>query len=194
MPHEKRRVAVLISGSGSNLQALIDDCESDAGNHPAEICLVVSNKAEAYGLKRAENHNIKTKVISHKDFSTREEFDQEIHKVLLDNNIEIVCLAGFMRVLTKEFVEKWEGKMINIHPSLLPKHKGAHAVRDALVAGDKVTGCTVHYVVPEIDSGEIIIQREVGILAGDDESSLLERLHPQEHIAYKQALRKIAEL
>jgi formyltetrahydrofolate-dependent phosphoribosylglycinamide formyltransferase len=187
----KNKVAVLISGSGSNLQALID--ASEQTNFPAKICLVISNKPEAYGLIRAKNHNIKTATISHKDYNSREEFDSEIHKMLLENNIDIVCLAGFMRVLSKEFVEKWIGRMINIHPSLLPKHKGAQAVKDAFEAGDKKTGCTVHYVVPEIDSGEIIIQSSVNIETDDNLDSLLKKIHTEEHIAYPKALQKLCE-
>ncbi len=187
----KKRVAVLISGSGSNLQALIDASISPI--YPAEICLVISNKSEAYGLDRAKKHSIKTEVISHKDYISREEFDSEIHKILVANDIEIVCLAGFMRVLTSDFVEKWDGRMINIHPSLLPKHKGAHAAKDAFEAGDSKTGCTVHYVVPEIDSGKIITQRAVDITKDDDLESLLQKIHAQEHIAYPEALKKVCE-
>lgn len=191
MTKSKKRVAVLISGSGSNLQALID--ASTTPDYPAEICLVVSNKIDAYGLERAKKHNIKSLTISHKEFDSRADFDKEIHKHLLNNNIEIICLAGFMRVLTSEFVNKWNGRMINIHPSLLPKHKGANAVNDALEAGDSKTGCTVHFVVPELDSGEIIIQKEVMISGDDDLKSLLDKIHKQEHIAYPKALKKLAE-
>lgn len=191
MAKGKKKVAVLISGSGSNLQALIDASKEE--DYPAEIVLVISNKKEAFGLKRAENHDIPSVFINHKDYDSREDFDSEIHRHLIKHDIEIVCLAGFMRVLSAQFVNKWKGRMINIHPSLLPKHKGANAVRDALEAEEKETGCTVHFVVPEIDSGEIIIQRVVPIENHDDIDSLLEKIHVEEHIAYPEALRIIAK-
>lgn len=187
----KKRVAVLISGYGGNLQALIDACRDD--DYPAEIVLVVSNKADAYGLERAKKNNIPALFINHKDFKTREEFDNEIHKKLLEYNVEIVCLAGFMRLLSAEFVNKWQGRMINIHPSLLPEFKGANAVEDAFNAGAKKTGCTVHYVIPEMDAGEIIVQREVDILPDDTVAKLYEKIHKQEHLAYPEALKLISE-
>jgi len=183
----KKKVAVLISGFGGNLQALIDACA--VPGFPAEIAGVISNKAEAYGLTRAKNHNIPSFVVSHKDFKTRDEFDAELHKKLTGFGAEIVCLAGFMRLLTPEFVNKWQGRMINIHPSLLPAFKGGNAVEDALAAGAKKTGCSVHYVIPEMDSGEVITQREVEISAGDNLESLSQKIHTQEHIAYPAALK-----
>jgi formyltetrahydrofolate-dependent phosphoribosylglycinamide formyltransferase len=187
----KKRVAVLISGYGGNLQALIDSCKNP--EFGAEIVLVVSNKANAFGLQRAKNNNIEAVFIDNKNYKTREEFDNEIHKKLLEFKVEIVCLAGFMRLLSAEFVNKWQGRMINIHPSLLPDFKGANAVEDAFKAGVKKTGCTVHYVVPEMDAGEIILQREVEILPNDTIEKLYERIHVQEHIAYSQALKLVIE-
>lgn len=192
MAEDKKRVAVLISGNGSNLQALIDACENDE-YYPAKIALVISNKADAYGLHRAKEHKIPSVIIPHKNYDSREDFDSALNKELKKYEIDIVCLAGFMRVLSSNFVNDWEGRMINIHPSLLPKHKGSHAVLDALAAGDTVTGCTVHHVVPKIDSGEIIIQKEVVIDPEDTEETLLEKIHEQEHIAYPEALKQLSE-
>lgn len=187
----KKKIGVLISGNGSNLQALIDACKHP--DYPCEITTVISNKAEAYGINRASQAGIPAHVIDHKDYPAREAFDEEIEHRLLQHNVEIVCLAGFMRLLSPGFVERWAGRMLNIHPSLLPKFKGAHAIADAFNAGEKVTGCTVHYVVPEMDSGEIILQAEVAILPTDTEESLAERIHAQEHKIYPQALRLVAQ-
>ncbi len=187
----KRRVAVLISGSGSNLQALIDaSVENDS---QLQIVFVISNKAEAYGLERAKKANIPSMVISHKDFASREDFDQAMHEKLVEYGVEIVCLAGFMRLLSSEFVNKWRGRMLNIHPALLPNFKGAHAVRDALAAGAKESGCTVHQVTEEMDAGEIILQAVVPILPNDTEQTLQQRIHAHEHIIYPKALKMVAE-
>jgi formyltetrahydrofolate-dependent phosphoribosylglycinamide formyltransferase len=186
---KKHRVAVLISGSGSNLQALIDACQ--ASDYPAEIVLVISNKETAYGITRAANAKIPAHIIRHVDFPTREEFDAAMDEVLQQYNVEIICLAGFMRLLSAGFVQKWAGKMLNIHPSLLPNFKGAHAVRDALAAGAKESGCTVHLVSEEVDAGEIIAQSKVTVLADDIEETLHQRIHEQEHILYPLALRKV---
>lgn len=186
----KKRVAVLISGSGSNLQALID--AATAKDYPAEISLVLSNKADAYGLTRAKNANIPTLVISHKDYASREAFDDAIDAVLKDRKIEIVCLAGFMRVLTDGFVKRWSGKMINIHPSLLPKYKGLHTHQRAIDAGDTEAGCSVHWVVPEVDGGEIIAQARVPVLLTDTAESLASRVLEEEHKIYPAALKTLA--
>ncbi len=183
----KRRVAVLISGNGSNLQALID-AASDAG-YPAQVVLVISNKAEAYGLIRAKNAAIPTCTINHKDYSSREEFDKQVHAKLLEYGVEIVCLAGFMRLLSPWFVGIWRGKMLNIHPSLLPDFKGANAVRDALAAGVKETGCSVHLVTEEMDEGEIIAQARVPVFPDDTPEKLHNRIHKQEHLLYPQAVK-----
>ena len=184
----KTPVAVLISGSGSNLQALIDACE--ASDYPARIVLVVSNKADAYGLTRARNAGIPTQSISHKDFPDRETFDASLDAAVRASGAEFICLAGFMRVLTAGFTERWEGRMINIHPSLLPSFKGMHTHRDALAAGVKIHGCSVHYVVPEMDSGPIIIQAAIPVKVDDTPETLGVRVLQAEHIIYPLALRQ----
>ena len=188
---KKAKIAVLISANGSNLQALIDACA--APDYPAQIVLVISNKTEAYGLVRAKNSGIPAHIIRHTDYISREEFDAAMDKILFEYGVEIVCLAGFMRLLSKDFVAKWHGKMLNIHPSLLPDFKGAQAVRDALSAGAKESGCSVHFVVEEVDAGEIIGQARVPILAGDTEETLHPRIHEQEHILYPKALKILIE-
>lgn len=187
----KKRVAVLISGSGSNLQALMDAASHP--DYPAEIALVISNRADAYGLTRAKHAGVPAVVIPHKDYATREAFDRAMHAALTEAKIEIVCLAGFMRLLSPWFVQQWQGRMLNIHPSLLPEFKGAHAVRDALNAGAKVTGCTVHLVTEELDSGPILLQAEVMIGEGESEESLKQRIHAEEHRIYPIALKYFCE-
>lgn len=180
------KIAVLISGSGSNLQAILD-CIS-RGELKAGICGVLSNKAEAYGLTRAVNHNIPTAVISHKDFADREGFDAAMIRQLDEWAPDVVVLAGFMRILTPAFVMHYEGRLLNIHPSLLPKYKGLHTHKRALEAGDSEHGCSVHFVTPELDGGPVIAQAMVPVLAGDSEESLTERVHKCEHRLYPQVL------
>lgn len=187
MDNRKVRVAVLISGNGSNLQALIDAAARN--DYPARIVLVISDKADAYGLKRAENAKIPAFTIERNNYSTREEFDAAINAKLSEYNVEIICLAGFMRLLSAWFVNKWRGKILNIHPSLLPDFKGAHAVRDALAAGVKESGCTVHLVTEELDSGKIIGQERVPVFLDDTEEVLHKRIHEKEHILYPLALK-----
>lgn len=187
MDNRKVRVAVLISGNGSNLQALIDAAARN--DYPARIVLVISDKADAYGLKRAENAKIPAFTIERNNYSTREEFDAAINAKLSEYNVEIICLAGFMRLLSAWFVNKWRGKILNIHPSLLPDFKGAHAVRDALAAGVKESGCTVHLVTEELDSGKIIAQERVPVFLDDTEEVLHKRIHEKEHILYPLALK-----
>ncbi len=187
----KLKIAVLISGGGTNLQALIDACKQP--DYPAEIALVISNRTDAYGLKRAEEAHIPTKIINHKDFSSREKFDAQMDKEISSYGVELICLAGFMRLLSDEFVTKWFGKMINIHPSLLPAFKGADANSDAVAYGVKISGCTVHFVSTEMDSGPIILQRTVPVLNDDDRDALAARVLEQEHLAYPEAVRLIAE-
>lgn len=182
-----KRIAVLISGNGSNLQALIDACEADATL--GKIALVLCNQTGAYGLKRAEKHGIASQVILHHDYENREAFDAAMDVILREHNIDLICLAGFMRLLSAPFVESWHGRMMNIHPSLLPAFKGAHAIEDALMYGVKITGCTVHYVTPEMDAGPIIAQKAVAVEAGDSFESLSERIHAAEHQLYPEALR-----
>ncbi|MCI5050011.1 MAG: phosphoribosylglycinamide formyltransferase [Rickettsiales bacterium] len=186
----KKRVVVLISGNGSNLQSLIDACA--APEFPAQIVQVISNSDQAFGLNRAQKVGIDTLVIDHTSFSNREEFDAALHEALLAADADIVCLAGFMRVLTDSFVRLWNGKMLNIHPSLLPAYKGLHTHRRAIEDGVKFAGCTIHYVVPELDSGPIIVQAVVPVLPGDTEQSLAARVLEQEHKIYPKALEWLA--
>jgi phosphoribosylglycinamide formyltransferase-1 len=184
------RTAVLISGNGSNLQALIDTA-LDA-DFPAEIALVISNVSNAYGLTRASVAAIPSIVVPHGTYPSREAFDNIIDAILTKHRIELVCLAGFMRVLSETFVNQWRGKLINIHPSLLPKYKGLNTHARALDAGDTEHGATVHWVTPELDSGEIILQQSVPILEGDTAELLKNRIHALEHVIYPQALAKVA--
>jgi phosphoribosylglycinamide formyltransferase-1 len=187
----KKNVAVLISGSGSNLQALMDAAADE--NYPAKIALVISNKADAFGVTRAQNANITTIIISHKDYESREEFDAAMQEQLLAHNIDIVCLAGFMRLLSGWFVNLWAGKMLNIHPSLLPNFKGGNAVQDALDAGATETGCSVHLVTEEMDEGPVLGQIAVPVLADDTKEKLHQRIHTAEHMLYPQALKQLAQ-
>ena len=185
------KVGVLISGRGSNLQALLDSCAEPA--FPAEIALVLSNVADAHGLERARAAGVETLVIDHKTFPTREAFDAEMDRALRAAGIELICLAGFMRLLSVGFVESWQGRMINIHPSLLPAFKGLRTHAQALAAGVKLHGCTVHYVTPALDDGPIIAQGAVPVLAGDTEDDLAARVLAVEHRLYPLALKMIAE-
>ncbi|OWR49448.1 Trifunctional purine biosynthetic protein adenosine-3 [Danaus plexippus plexippus] len=193
MPHlTKKRVAVLVSGSGSNLQALMDSASDPAQCMCAEVALVVSNKPDAFALKRARDAGVNTLVLSHKDYSSREEYDRALSAALDAHRIDLVCLAGFMRILTPGFVKKWKGRLINIHPSLLPAHPGLHAQRQCLQAGDKESGCTVHFVDEGMDTGPIILQERVPVMPGDTEQVLSDRILSAEHRAYPQALRLLA--
>ncbi|WP_326518356.1 phosphoribosylglycinamide formyltransferase [Acinetobacter sp. CAAS 2-6] len=174
------RIAVLVSGSGSNLQALIDAQLS------GQIVGVLSNKPDAYALTRAKNAGIDTAVIEHKHFPTREVFDQAMHQQLLDWQVDFVILAGFMRILSEKFVRAWEGKMLNIHPSLLPFYKGMHTHQRVLNSGDVFHGCTVHYVTPELDAGQAIAQGILKVGPHDDANHLAHRVHGLEHLIYPQ--------
>lgn len=176
------RIAVLVSGSGSNLQALIDYQLS------GKIVGVLSNKADAYALERAKKAQIATAVISHKDYPTRELFDEAMHQQLLEWNVDIVILAGFMRILTADFVAKWQGKMLNIHPSLLPAYKGMHTHQRVLNSGDVWHGCTVHFVTAELDAGQAIIQGVLQVNRHNTADDLAQRVHQLEHIIYPQAV------
>ncbi len=160
--------------------------------YPAELALVLSNVPDAPGLVRASNAGIRTKTISHRGHATRESFDSEIDKALTADGIELVCLAGFMRVLSDGFVRNWEGRLVNIHPSLLPSFKGLHVHRQVLDAGVRISGCTVHFVVPELDSGAIIAQAAVPVFADDDEEKLAARTLEAEHRLYPLALGLLA--
>ncbi len=185
------KIGVLISGRGSNLQALIDACAGDG--FPAKIAVVISNKPDAYGLERARLAGISTITVPHGTFSSREAFDQEVDRHLREAGVKLVCLAGFMRLLSEQFVRGWKDRMINIHPSLLPSFKGLNTHARTLQAGVKIAGCTVHYVRPEMDEGPIIMQAAVPVLAGDSEENLADRILVQEHLIYPAAVRLIAE-
>lgn len=186
----KLKVAVLISGTGSNLKALIK--ESENKDCPYSIQMVLSNKASAPGLEHAKLANIRTYTVNHKDYSNREDFDKQMYKILLDNKIEFVCLAGFMRLLSKWFVSQWEDNIINIHPSLLPSFKGEQAQQQALNYGVKVAGCTVHYVTEDMDAGPIISQNVVKVESNDNIESLTKKILEQEHLIYPKTLSDIA--
>ena len=185
------KVAVLISGRGSNLQALLDACAEPG--FPTEIVLVISNIAGAYGLERAKLAGVPSLVTDHKAYPTREAFDADMDKAIRAAGAELICLAGFMRLLSQGFSEAWNGKMINVHPALLPSFKGLHTHRKALEAGVKLHGCTVHFVTPELDDGPIIVQAAVPVLPTDDEDTLAHRVLEQEHKAYPLALKLVAE-
>ncbi len=185
------KAAVLISGRGSNLQALIDEC-ARAGA-AAEITLVISNVAGAAGLARAKDAGIATRVIDHKAYPDRESFEDAVHDCLAAAGTELVCLAGFMRLLTEGFVQRWRDRLINIHPSLLPAYKGLDTHARVLADGAQVTGCTVHFVRPAMDDGPVIVQTKVAVEAGDDETTLAARVLAAEHRCYPVALRLIAE-
>jgi phosphoribosylglycinamide formyltransferase 1 len=185
----RRRIAILISGRGSNMVSLLE--AACAPDFPAEIALVLSNRPDAEGLDRARQAGIEALAIDHKAYSTRESFEQALDEALRARDIELICLAGFMRVLTNWFVERWTGRMINIHPSLLPLFRGIHTHRRALEEGVLVHGCTVHFVVPELDAGPIVAQAVVPVVPGDTETSLAARVLEQEHKLYPQALRMI---
>ena len=187
----KIKTAILISGRGSNMQALIGAAK--APDYPAEIVLVISNKPDALGLEFAKKNHIKTAVINHKNFENREDFDREMSKIIDENNCKIICLAGFMRLLSSWFTKKYQGRLINIHPSLLPDFKGANAVEDALKAGAKISGCTTHFVVAEMDAGEIIMQERVRVLEGDTKESLAKRILEKEHLIYPKSLALVCE-
>lgn len=186
----KLKLAVLISGRGSNLKALMDACAD--GTFPASIVLVLSNRADAEGLRYALAGELPTVVVNHKDFPDRLSFDMAVHAEIVKSGADLVVLAGFMRILTPEFVNLWPGRMINIHPSLLPDYKGLDTHARALADGKSEAGCTVHYVVPEMDSGPIIVQKRVKVLPGDTPETLGERVLEQEHAAYPEAVRIVA--
>jgi len=186
----KKRVAILISGGGSNMIRLVQSMTRD---HPAEPCLVLSNTAEAGGLAKARAMGVTTAVVDHRPFGQdRQAFETELMMPLMDARPDIVCLAGFMRVLTGEFVDYWRGQMLNIHPSLLPKYKGLHTHARALAAGDRDHGCTVHRVTAALDDGPLLGQARVPIMPGDTEDALAARVLEAEHQLYPAVLRRFA--
>jgi phosphoribosylglycinamide formyltransferase 1 len=189
---KRARVGVLISGGGSNMRALVE--ASQAADYPAEIVCVVSNKADAGGLKIAADFGIATHVVNHKDFATREAFDAALNDYLQTQRLDLIACAGFMRIMTPVLIAPWAGRMINIHPSLLPKYKGLHTHQRAIDAGDAEAGCTVHYVTAELDNGPIVAQARVPILSGDTAEVLAARVLVEEHKLYAAALVEVALL
>ena len=186
--NKKTRVGVFVSGSGSNLQALID-----AKIPSVEIVVVVSNNPDAYAIERAKKNKIPVEVIDHRNYSSREDFEREIQKRLDQHKIDLITLAGFMRILTPLFIRNYKNKIMNLHPALLPSFPGTNAVKQALVYGVKFTGCTVHFVDEGVDTGPIILQAVVPIYDTDTEESLLERIHKEEHRIYPEAVRLFGE-
>lgn len=181
-----KRIVVLISGNGSNLQAIID--ATDSGAIPGAVVGVLSNKSDAYGLERAAQHNIPTYVLNHREFADRAQYDQALMARIDSLEADLIVLAGFMRILTPEFVEHYQGRLINIHPSLLPKFKGLNTHQRAIESGEKVHGCSVHFVTAELDGGPVIVQASVPITAGMDAEELASRVHEQEHKTYPLAV------
>lgn len=186
----KLPIVILISGSGSNLQAIIDEA---AHNLPVDIRAVISNRADAYGLERAEKSGIHTEVLDHRNYDSREAYDSALQHLIDSFEPGLVVLAGFMRILTDDFVRHYEGRMFNIHPSLLPKYRGLHTHARAIEADESEHGATVHFVIPDLDSGPIVIQAQVAVEPGDSPETLAARVLKQEHIIYPQAIRWFAE-
>jgi phosphoribosylglycinamide formyltransferase-1 len=184
---ERPSIAVLVSGSGSNLQAIID--ASERGDIPCRVGIVISNKAGAYGLVRAKKHGIPTEVVDHKGFATREEFDAKLVEVIRESGADLVCLAGFMRILTPVFVRAFPNRILNIHPALLPSFPGTHGPGQALAYGVRFSGCTVHFLDEGVDTGPIIVQAIVPVYDDDTEDTLAARILVQEHQVYPMAIR-----
>ena len=187
----KLKLAVLISGRGSNMEALINACADNA--FPAQIGVVIANRPDAGGIARARAAGLPTAIVDHKLYPARQAFEEVLQKTILEHGpVDVVCLAGFMRVLTPWFVDQWPERMLNIHPSLLPDYKGLDTHARALADGRTEAGCTVHYVVPEMDDGPVIVQRRVPILPGDTSDTLAARILVEEHQAYPEAVRIVA--
>jgi phosphoribosylglycinamide formyltransferase-1 len=186
----RKRVGILISGRGSNMMSLV--AASSQPDYPAEIVTVISNRPQAPGLAWAAGQSIPTTLIDHKGFASREDFESALHNALTAAGVDLVCCAGFMRLMTAGFVRKWHGRMLNIHPSLLPAFKGLNAHEQALAAGVKIAGCTVHFVEPEMDSGPIIAQAAVPVIDQDTPDTLSARILTAEHKLYPHALRLVA--
>jgi phosphoribosylglycinamide formyltransferase-1 len=186
----KKRVAILISGRGTNMVSLAEAAR--VPDYPAEIVLVISNRPNAAGIERARALGLKTAVIDHKAFPSREAFDEAVETALLAERVELVCQAGFMRIQSAPFATRWVGRQLNIHPSLLPLFKGLHPHQQALDAGVRISGCTVHFVTPELDAGPIAAQAAVPVLANDTATTLEARILLAEHQLYPHALRLVA--
>lgn len=187
---EIKRIGVLISGRGSNLHALINACKKP--DYPATIAIVISNRPGAPGLQFCEEHGIPTKVVDHKDYPDRESFEIDLSRELIEAKVDYVCNAGFMRLLTAWFVDTWRDRQLNIHPSLLPAYKGLHSHERVIADGVRISGCTVHFVRTDMDSGPIIAQAAVPVLAGDTADQLAARVLEAEHLLYPHALRLVA--
>ena len=186
----KKRVGILISGRGSNMAAIIAAAQS--AEYPAEIACVISNRPDAKGLETAASHGIPAVAIDHKLYPSREAFEDELQQVLSAHGVELVALAGFMRILTPHFIRHWEGRLLNIHPSLLPSYRGLHTHERAIEDGVKLHGCTVHFVVPELDAGPIIAQAAVPVRSDDTPDSLAARVLVVENTLYPRAVAEIA--
>jgi phosphoribosylglycinamide formyltransferase 1 len=186
----KKRVGILISGRGSNMMALVEAAR--AADYPAEIALVISNRPSAAGLARAQSAGVRTLAIDHKNYADREAFDAAVEAALDEAGTELVCHAGFMRIQSAAFATRWLGRQLNIHPSLLPAFKGLHPHKQALDAGVRISGCTVHFVTPELDSGPIVAQAAVPVHTDDTPETLAERILAAEHRLYPLALRLVA--
>jgi len=180
------KLGILISGTGSNMKSIVAACE--AGRVPAEVAVVISNRVDAPGLEWATGHGLETAVLSNRDFASREAHDRAVVQRLREAAVDWVCLAGYMRLLSAEFVNAYRDRILNIHPGLLPSFPGLHGQRQALEYGVKVAGCTVHLVDLELDHGPIVVQRAVSVLPDDNEETLSKRILEQEHLAYPEAL------
>lgn len=190
-PRSRLRLVVLISGRGSNLQAVLDEAQS--GTLPVEICAVISNRPGAYGLERARQQGVDAVTLDHKRFPDRVSFEAALRELIDSYSPDLVALAGFMRVLNPGFVEYYQGRLLNIHPSLLPKYRGLHTHERVIAVGEREHGASVHFVIPELDSGPVILQARVPVLPGDDADTLAARVLVQEHRIYPQAIRWFAE-
>jgi phosphoribosylglycinamide formyltransferase-1 len=186
----KKRVGILISGRGSNMMALV--AAARAADYPAEIAAVISSRPDAPGLAWAEAQGVPARAIDHKAYPSREAFDAAVHAALTDAGVELIALAGFMRIQSAGFVERWQGRQLNIHPSLLPLFKGLHPHRQALEAGVRISGCTVHFVAAETDGGPIVAQAAVPVLTGDTPERLADRVLAAEHRLYPRTLALVA--
>ncbi|ACK49933.1 phosphoribosylglycinamide formyltransferase [Methylocella silvestris BL2] len=186
----RKRTAVLISGRGSNMQALVERAREPS--FPAEIALVLSNRPEAAGLSFAKSQGVACAAVDHKIYAGREEFERSMQALLDLHRIELICLAGFMRLLTPWFIGQWRGRMLNIHPALLPAYRGLNTHERALADGVKIHGCTAHFVVPAMDEGPIVAQAAVAVLDGDTPATLAARVLEQEHLIYPAALERLA--
>ncbi len=187
----KIKLGILISGRGSNMESLIRACADP--DYPAEIAVVLSNKPDAPGLDKARALGIAARAIDQKSYTDRSEFENKLHKTLLNHQVDLICLAGFMRIISPGFVHKWTDRILNIHPSLLPAYPGLDTHARALADGQGESGCTVHLVTPELDAGPVILQRAVPILPQDTPDTLAARILEQEHLAYPEAVRIRAE-